>query len=141
MISPGIFFIFSKFLFPRFKEWNGKIWLKSSKKFCRASCLRNYRTPMRKYEITLYWNHTLAWVFSCKFAAYFQNTFPKNTCGGLVWDLLVCNYNSHKALIKDNLECISKEIDSLSTRYILILRDVNSEPTEKQWKLSLKYIT
>ena len=22
-----------------------------------------------------YWNHTLAWVFSCKFAAYFQNTF------------------------------------------------------------------
>ena len=23
----------------------------------------------------LYWNHTSAWVFSCKFAAYFQNTF------------------------------------------------------------------
>ena len=22
----------------------------------------------------LYWNHTLAWVFPCKFAAYFQNT-------------------------------------------------------------------
>ena len=21
----------------------------------------------------LYWNHTLAWVFSCKFVAYFQN--------------------------------------------------------------------
>ena len=23
----------------------------------------------------LYWNHTPAWVFFCKFAAYFQNTF------------------------------------------------------------------
>ena len=23
----------------------------------------------------LYWNHTSTWVFSCKFAAYFQNTF------------------------------------------------------------------
>ena len=23
----------------------------------------------------LYWNHTSAWVFSCKFAAHFQNTF------------------------------------------------------------------
>ena len=23
----------------------------------------------------LYWNHTSAWVFSCKFAIYFQNTF------------------------------------------------------------------
>ena len=23
----------------------------------------------------LYWNHTSAWVFSCKFATYFQNTF------------------------------------------------------------------
>ena len=26
----------------------------------------------------LYWNHTLAWVFSCKFAAYFQNTFSQD---------------------------------------------------------------
>ena len=23
----------------------------------------------------LYWNHASAWVFSCKFAAYFKNTF------------------------------------------------------------------
>ena len=23
----------------------------------------------------LYWNHTSAWMFSCKFAAYFQNTY------------------------------------------------------------------
>ena len=25
----------------------------------------------------LYWNHTLAWVFFCKFAAYFQDTFSE----------------------------------------------------------------
>ena len=38
------------------------------------------RIPMRKCKFNKvatqhYWNHTLAWVFSCKFAAYFQNTF------------------------------------------------------------------
>ena len=38
-----------------------------------------YRTtPMSKCDfnkvaLQLYWNRTLAWVFSCKFAAYFQN--------------------------------------------------------------------
>ena len=38
------------------------------------------RTPMpkcsfNKVALQLYWNRTSAWVFSCKFAAYFQNTF------------------------------------------------------------------
>ena len=40
------------------------------------------RTPMLKCDFTkfvlqLYWNCTLALVFSCKFASYFQNTFLK----------------------------------------------------------------
>ena len=30
---------------------------------------------MQFIEITLYWIHTSAWVFSCEFAVYFQNTF------------------------------------------------------------------
>ena len=30
------------------------------------------------------WNRTSACMFSCKFAAYFQNTFPKNTSEGLL---------------------------------------------------------
>ena len=34
--------------------------------------------------LQLYWNHTSAWVFSCKFAAYFQKTFLENTSGGLL---------------------------------------------------------
>ena len=38
------------------------------------------RTPMPKYDfnkvaLQLYWNHTSAWAFSCKYTAYFQNTF------------------------------------------------------------------
>ena len=28
-----------------------------------------------KLLLQIYWNHTSAWVFSCKFAAYFQNSF------------------------------------------------------------------
>ena len=39
-----------------------------------------WRTPtpkcdFNKVEKQFYWNRTLALVFSCKFAAYFQNTF------------------------------------------------------------------
>ena len=38
------------------------------------------RTPMQKYDfnkfvLQFHWHHTLAWVFSSKCAAYFQNTF------------------------------------------------------------------
>ena len=38
-------------------------------------------TPMSKSDFNkftkqLSWNQTSAWVFSCKFTAYFQNTFP-----------------------------------------------------------------
>ena len=31
-----------------------------------------YRTP---FALQLYWNHTSAWEFFCKFAAYFQDNF------------------------------------------------------------------
>ena len=27
------------------------------------------------------------WLFSCKFSAYFQNNFPKNTSGWLLWNM------------------------------------------------------
>ena len=54
-------------------------------KKCSENMQRNYRrTPMPKCDFNkvaklkqLYWNRTSAWVFSCKFAAYFQNTFFK----------------------------------------------------------------
>ena len=33
------------------------------------------KCDFNKVALQLYRNHTSAWVFSCKFAAYFQNTF------------------------------------------------------------------
>ena len=46
---------------------------------------------------------------------------------------LVCNCNIHKILIKRYLKYVSKEIDSLSTKYdnVIILVDLNSETTEE----------
>ena len=41
-------------------------------------------------------NCTSAWVFSCKFAAYFQNTFPKNTYGWLLlMQAIWCTFQLH----------------------------------------------
>ena len=50
-------------------------------KRCSENIKQIYRrTPMPKCGFNkvarkLYWNRTLAWVFFCKFTAYFQNTF------------------------------------------------------------------
>ena len=38
--------------------------------------------------VQLYGNCTFAWVFSCKFAAYIQNTFTKNVSRGLVLSIV-----------------------------------------------------
>ena len=54
------------------------------RKSCAENLLQIYRTtPMPKCDfnkvvLQLYCNHTSAWEFSCKFAAYFQSPFPKN---------------------------------------------------------------
>ena len=59
-------------------------------KRCSENMQQIYRrTPVPKCDfnkvaLQLYSNHTSAWVFSCKFAAYFQKTpFLKNTSGRL----------------------------------------------------------
>ena len=49
-------------------------------KWCSENMQQIYRrTPVPrccfKVALPFYWNHFLAWMFSCKFAAYFQNTF------------------------------------------------------------------
>ena len=44
---------------------------KMPKKYIKALSINQ----KHKVALQLYWNHTSAWVFSCKFAAYFQNTF------------------------------------------------------------------
>ena len=35
------------------------------------------KCDFNKVAMQLYWNHTSAWVLSCKFAAFFQNTFSQ----------------------------------------------------------------
>ena len=51
------------------------------KKRCSENMQQTYRiTPMQKCDFNksvkrLHWNHTSVFVFPCKFAAYFQNTF------------------------------------------------------------------
>ena len=51
------------------------------KKWCSENMQQIYmKTSLPKYDfnkvsLQLYLNHTSAWVFSCKFAAYFQNIF------------------------------------------------------------------
>ena len=39
----------------------------------RRQPMPNY--DFNKFALKLYWNRTSAWVLSCKFSAYFQNTF------------------------------------------------------------------
>ena len=43
------------------------------------------KCDFNKVVLQLYWNHTWARVSSCKLAAFFQNSFTKNTSG---WVLL-----------------------------------------------------
>ena len=35
------------------------------------------KCDFNKVALQLYWNYTSAWMFSCKFAAYFQNSFSQ----------------------------------------------------------------
>ena len=68
-------------------------------KRCSENMQQIYRrTPMSKCDFNKvalqhYWNHTLAWAFSCKFAAYFQNTFSlRYTNADLKISLYVCRH-------------------------------------------------
>ena len=53
------------------------------KKRCSENMQQIYRrTPMPKCDFNkvakqLYWNHTSAWLFSCKISPYFQNNFSE----------------------------------------------------------------
>ena len=42
------------------------------------------KCDFNKFALQLYWNHTLAWVFSLNLLHIFTTTFPKNTYGGLL---------------------------------------------------------
>ena len=47
-------------------------------------------------QLQLWWNRTSAWVFSCKFAAYFQNTFSQEH----IWIVSeLFHFSNHSKLI------------------------------------------
>ena len=48
---------------------------KSLRKWCTNSFTNT--CAIKRISLQLYWNHTSTWVFSYKFAAYFQKTFSK----------------------------------------------------------------
>ena len=74
-----------KFLssFQRMQRWvdNQKHSTAVLVKRCSGNMQQIYsRTPIPKFDfnkvpLQLYWNNTLAWVLSCKFASYFHNIF------------------------------------------------------------------
>ena len=41
------------------------------------------KSDFNKVALQLYRNRTSAWMFSCKFATYFQNTLPNKSSEGL----------------------------------------------------------
>ena len=88
--TSAMHFIFTKWNMRKCSllvSWGGKA--KGQKQpfrgVLRKKCFENMqqiykRTSMSKCDfnkvvLQSYWNHTSAWVFSCKFAVYFQNTF------------------------------------------------------------------
>ena len=61
------------------KDWLEKVFRKSCFEIMQQ-IYRRILTPkcdFNKDAKQLYWNRTSAWVFSCKFAAYFQNNFSQ----------------------------------------------------------------
>ena len=64
------------------------------RKRCSGNMQQIYgRTPILKCDLNkvvlqFYWNCTSAWLFSCKFPTYFQNTFSKNTSGWLLFGFI-----------------------------------------------------
>ena len=85
-----------------------------------VNLLHIFRTPFPENTsgvMQLYWNHTSAWVFSCKFAAYFQNTFSwehlwvtASQSGTLVENGLIMRYgNGSKYFLHFEVICFTNQ--------------------------------
>ena len=70
----------------------------------------------------LYWNHTSAWVFSCKFAAYFRNNFFLRTpLGGCFCEFWTTRFSSEWTI-----QCQLKIKDCRNLINFLFVKDVLS---------------
>ena len=87
----------------------------------RERCSENikqifWRTSMPKCDFSkvakqLYWNHTSAWAFSCKFAVYFQNTSSKEhlwMAASEYWDYRrTCSISQTTHVVLDRISWIT----------------------------------
>ena len=65
----------------------------------------NIHFHFNKVALQLYWNHTSAWLFSCKVVDIFRTTFPKNTYKGLLLEtefFLLFSFNVIVKLLDHN---------------------------------------
>ena len=69
---------------PPYVFWEKEV-LKICSKFTGEPPCRNV-ISINKAVLQVYWNHSSAWVFSSKFAAYFQSAFFRSPLGECSWD-------------------------------------------------------
>ena len=83
-----------KFNFKRLRKWNSFHSEEAPQKCCSKMLFYKNATSLQEstrpevwlYNVAkrFYWNLTSAWLFSCKFAKYFQNTFLEEHFWGTV---------------------------------------------------------
>ena len=109
----------------------------------RKRCSENMQQIYRSLQ--LHWNHTSAWVFSCKFAAHFKTPFPKNTSEWLPVDFWLlqwlapakffCWFYLH--VFKNKIFC-EKKIITMIVQYLSRLSGklpVNNQKDHK-WRIA-----
>ena len=103
-----------------------------ARKRCSENMRQIYsRAPIPKYD---YWNLTSAWVFSCKFAAYFQNTFSQEH----LWVVASVEYKPPMQLtFSNNIIVSSKEIFSKDFKNTIQKNEFYHEKLEKLLELQL----
>ena len=103
-MSWWIFLVLHYLWFPRRNMVFETLWHGKFTKILILAMQQNLNILSLELLKQLYWNHTLAWVFSCKFGACFQNTFPKNTFG----PLLLCINEVRQALCSEKYQNINR---------------------------------
>ena len=93
------------------------------------------KCDFNKVALQLYWNHISAWVFSCKFAAYFQNTFLQQhlwraACAPCFIDLCLLTLMFQQTLVMQ----IGSPLLRLKIKFVVHFTPTHTERLEKALK-------
>ena len=89
-------------------EWNAYLFLyclvakRSSENIQQIYRIRPMsKCDFHKVAMQVYWNHTSAWMFSCKFTTYFRTPFTRSTSVWLLLRIKLLKYRffTHKKMI------------------------------------------